>query len=61
MSLLDDFMYVQGEIHTFVIREYEEELAHISLTESYEEIYYELMCEIQKCIDFYKSPKATRY
>jgi hypothetical protein len=59
--LIDDYISIQEEIHTFYIREYEEEHAHISLTESFEEIYYELMYKIQECIDFYKFPKATRY
>lgn len=59
--LIDDYMFIQEQIHSFFIKGSAEEQAHIALTDSFEELFYELMNEAQQCIDFYMFRKATRY
>lgn len=58
--LIDDFLFIQKQIHSFLVEGSEEEENHFIVTENFERLYYELMFETHECIDGYFFRKATR-
>lgn len=57
---IDRFLYIQKQIHSFLVEGSEEEENHILLTENVVTFYCELIQEARSCIDHYMFRRATR-